>query len=94
MELALRFGPVLEPELDSDSVTAADCFWKCSDSELEMDETSVAPKLEGVDDEGWVAAKAAGAAAGMRIASTRIEVPNVRLHSMRQWREIWRGLAE
>jgi hypothetical protein len=52
-----------------------------------MEEASVALKLEGVVD-GVLAAEeseeAAGVAAGMRIASTCIGVPRVRLHSMRQ----------
>ena len=45
----------------------------------------MALKLEGTGDEGLVAVEAAGVAAGMRIASTCIGVPRVRLHSMRQW---------
>jgi hypothetical protein len=48
-----------------------------------MDEASVALKL--ADDAGLVAVEAAGVAAGMRIASTYIGVPQVRLHSMSQW---------
>jgi hypothetical protein len=57
-----------------------------------MDEASVALKLEGTG-HGLVAVGGAGVAAGMRIASTCIEVPRVRLHSMRQWRKSRRGLG-
>jgi len=56
---------------------------ECSGAELDMDEASVALKL--ADDAGLVAVEAAGVAAGMRIASTYIGVPQVRLHSMSQW---------
>jgi hypothetical protein len=49
-----------------------------------MDEASVALKLEGADDAGLAAVEAACAAAGIEIASTRIGMPRVRLHSMRQ----------
>ena len=60
-----------------------------------MDEASVALKLEGKgkEDEALVAVGGAGVAAGMRIASTCIEVPRFRLHSMRQWRKSRRGLG-
>jgi hypothetical protein len=52
---------------------------------LAIDETSMALKPEGADDETGGAVEAAvGAAAVMRIASICIGVPRDRLHSMRQ----------
>jgi hypothetical protein len=81
VELAVRFGAALGLDLECDSGL---------ESNVDMDEVSFALKLEGIDDceddndVGRVAAGATGAATGMRIASTRIGVPRVRLHSMRQ----------
>ncbi|MGB6385672.1 MAG: hypothetical protein WBD25_16680 [Terriglobales bacterium] len=53
-----------------------------------MEEASVALKLEGAVDGVLAAEESAGVAAGMRITSTCIGVPQVRLHSMRQWGEV------
>jgi len=56
---------------------------------VDTDEASVSPKLvalelEGANDDGRVAAEAAGIVAGMKIASTFIGAPRDRLHSIRQ----------
>lgn len=93
VELAGRFRATLGLDLESDFAVwavGADCFWKCSGPELDMDDASFAPKLEDMDDNDgdWVEAGATGAVTGMRAASTRIGVPRVRLHSMHQWREL------
>lgn len=94
VEAPVGFGATLGLGLESDFAAGADCFWKCSGSALEMDEASFAPKLDGMDDDGkWIEAGATGAATGMRVASTRIGVPRVRLHSMRQLREVRLGLG-
>jgi hypothetical protein len=42
---------------------------------VEIDEASVALKLEAADEEGWAMLEAAVAAAGLRIASTCIGIP-------------------
>jgi len=80
-----RFAPNLEADFEVVSA-AAEWSLECSGAELDMDEASVALKL--ADDAGRVAVEAAGGAAGMRIASTCIGVPQVRLHSMSQWRGV------
>lgn len=102
LELAPRLGAVLELDLESMFVSGletdpapdsmpdfAQVFASvCSGAALDMDEASVALKLGGADDGGLAAAEAVCAAAGMRIASTYIGAPRVRLHSMRQWRAV------
>lgn len=60
-----------------------------------MEEASAALKLDGWDGDdagSLVAVGAAGAAAGMGIASTFIGVPRDRLHSMRQLRGVDLGM--
>lgn len=102
MELAPRLGAVLELDLELMFVSALETnpapdsmpdfalvfSSVCSGVALDMDEASVALKLGGADDGGLAAAEAVCVAAGMRIASTYIGVPRVRLHSMRQWRAV------
>jgi hypothetical protein len=92
VELALRFETTSELDLESAFAAGADGFSKSSGPELDMDEASFAPKAEGAADGDTDASRggagAVGAATGMRVASTCIGVPRVRLHSMRQRREI------
>ncbi len=89
-------APTFAPNLESDLavvVVVADWSPECSGAELDMEEASVALKLEEADDEGLAAVGAARVAAGMGIAFTCIGVPRVRLHSMRQWRRVRFGLG-
>lgn len=57
---------------------ALESFVECPAVGLDMEEASVAPKLEGADEAIRAAVGAAGAVAGMRIASTCIGVPRNR----------------
>jgi hypothetical protein len=71
VELDIRFGAALGLDLESDSAL---------ESKVDMDEVSLALKLEGIDDweddNGGVRGEAGATSAvpGMRIVSTRIEV--------------------
>jgi len=86
-----NFVPIFVPtcasncEPDSAAVSAAaGRLPVCSAAELDIDDASVALKLEDADDGALAAVEAACAATGMGIAFTCIAVPSVRLHSARQ----------
>jgi hypothetical protein len=96
LTVALGFAPAFASDVEV--VAGRDGPGGSSGADLDMDVASLAPKLAGTDDAGMndggqVAVEAAGVAAGMEIASTRIAVPRVRLHSTRQWREVRRRLG-
>jgi hypothetical protein len=81
------FVPICAPNCEPDSAVvsaAAGRLPVCSAAELDMDDASVALKLEDADDGALAAVEAACAATGMGIAFTCIAVPPVRLHSARQ----------
>jgi len=83
--LVSDFAPDFGLDFDADA-TARDWFWRCSGAEPETDEASAAPKL--VDGSGLLAAEAACFAIEIGSASTCIGVPQVRLHSARQWQNV------
>jgi len=86
--LASTFSPVFTADV---AVVADDRLGAGSGVELDIDVASVPLKPEGADDGCLATMEAICVAVEIGIAFTPIEVPQVRLHSTRQCREIWLG---
>jgi hypothetical protein len=78
-ESARKFCSPLALYFGSDFLLAADSFCRSSVSELDMDEASFTPKLEGIPNKDEIpgAARVAAAVAELRIALKRIGIPHV-----------------